>query len=146
MAVFWKGKWKWVLLLLIPLAAAFLLLAAGRDRLPAGATDAERRAFLTSFGWELGEGTDRGTVRIPAEFDAVYENYNGLQLEQGFDLKKYAGKEAGRFQYEITNYPGDNKKIYANLLIYNGKIIGGDVYSAALDGFIHGFSIETKEN
>ena len=145
MRAFLKGKWKWGLLL-IPLAVAILLLAAGRNGLPVGATDPQRRAFLASYGWELGEGTERGTVKIPSEFDAVYENYNTLQLKQGFDLGKYAGKEVRRFQYEVINYPNYSGKIYANLLIYDEKIIGGDIYAAALDGFIHGFSIETKEN
>ena len=140
-----KKKRDW-LLLLVPVLAAALLLIGGRPEGAPGATDGERRKFLESYGWEVGEAYPREPVRIPAVFDAVYEEYNALQLEQGFDLRKYAGKEVERAQYAVTNHPNYSNEIRANLLIFNGKIIGGDVCSVSFGGFMHGFSMKPGEN
>ena len=81
-------------------------------------------------------------VIIPAEFDDVYEKYNELQKEQGFDLSLYASKRVKRWTYEITNYTGYENTgfIHANILVYDGKVIGGDVCSTELNGFMHGFA------
>lgn len=139
-----KGKRKRALLFL-PVAAAVLLLMSGANPSFVGSTEVQRRAFLKQYGWELGEEINRGSVRIPDEFDDVYTQYNEIQLKQGFDLRKYAGKEVERYQYPVTNYPGFPDYIRANLLVFQGKIIGGDVSSVALDGFMHGFFNETLE-
>ena len=44
-----------------------------------------------------------------------------------------------RYTYEVTNYPDAQGTVYANILIYRNKVIGGDVCSADVTGFIHGF-------
>ena len=83
---------------------------------------------------------------IPPEFDEVYEKYNAIQKEQGFDLTKYQGKRVKRWTYAIKNYPGyaaDSGCIHANLLVYEGQVIGGDVCSVELNGFMHGFDYPT---
>jgi len=107
------------------------------------ADEDERKAFLAQFGWETsGEPIEVVEVIIPAEFDEVYENYNKIQLEQDLNLKPYAGYRVKRWTYEITNYKGyENKPGYirANLLVYDGRVIGGDICSVELDGFMHGF-------
>ena len=41
--------------------------------------------------------------------------------------------------YVVTNYEGYSGLVYANLLIYRNRVIGGDVCSADTSGFIHGF-------
>ena len=140
-----KGKRKWALLFL-PVTAVILLLVSVANPSFAGSTETQRRAFLGQYGWELGEEINRGSVRIPEEFDDVYVQYNEIQLKQGFDLRRYAGKEVERYQYPVTNYPGYPEYIRANLLVFQGKIIGGDISSVALNGFMHGFFNETLEN
>ncbi len=53
----------------------------------------ERIAYLSQFGWSVEEeSAEVQEIIIPSEFDEVYENYNKLQLEQGFDLTKYMSK------------------------------------------------------
>ena len=102
----------------------------------------ERIAYLAQFGWSVeGEPEEVKEIIIPAEFDEVYENYNKLQLEQGFDLTKYMSKRVKKWTYTVTNYPGyENKScIRATMLISDGKVIGGDVCSVELNGFMHGF-------
>ena len=76
---------------------------------------------------------------MPSEFDRVFASYNEIQKRQGLDLTKYAGRKVMRYTYEITNYEGEEGKVYANILVYRNKVIGGDICSARVDGFIHGF-------
>ncbi len=106
-------------------------------------TQQERLAFLSQFGWEIEEDPVKvEEVIIPAEFNEVYEKYNQLQLEQNFDLTKYAGRTAKQWTYKIKNYPGygaDCDFIYANILVCEGAVIGGDVSSQEQNGFMRGF-------
>jgi hypothetical protein len=105
------------------------------------ASNEERLLFLSSFGWETDkEPAEVVEVIIPNEFDVVYEKYNAIQKAEGYDLSKYKGKRVKRYTYVIKNYPTKQEAtINANLLVYDNKIIGGDVCSVALGGFIHGF-------
>jgi len=104
-------------------------------------TEEERIAFLQSFGWEVADQPPEvEEVIIPAEFDAVYTDYNATQQAQGFDLEPYAGKRCKRYSYVIANYPDCPDEVRANLLLYKDRIIGGDVCSVLQDGFLHGFS------
>ena len=102
-------------------------------------------AFISTLGWEVDEEPDEvREVVIPSEFDEVYANYNAIQLKQGYDLKKYAGERVKRWTYTVNNYPGyvEEECIKLNILIFEDKVIGGDVCSVRLDGFMHGFSKE----
>ena len=63
--------------------------------------------------------------------------------QQGCDLSKYAGKRCKRYTYVIENYPGQAEGVRANILVYKNKVIGGDVCSVELDGFMHGFAQRT---
>ena len=102
-------------------------------------TDEDRRAFLTSLGYETsGEACESVKVKIPREFDRIYAGYNEIQKVMGFDLSKYKNREVERYTYTVTNYSGYDGTVYANLLVYRGKIIGGDICSASSDGFVHG--------
>lgn len=113
---------------------------AAAVRPEAGETDSERCAFLAYFGWSCeAEPREAYAVTIPKKFDRVYENYNEIQCRQGYDLKKYRGKKVMKYAYRITNYEGYTGEVYANLLVYKNKIIGGDICAASLDGFMHGF-------
>jgi len=101
--------------------------------------NAARITFLNAFGWEISEQpVSIEEVVIPEEFGEIYEEYNVLQQTQGLNLKKYQGKTVRRYTYEVTNYPGQEEKVYANLLIYKDRVIGADICSAKLEGFMHG--------
>lgn len=109
----------------------------------AGKTNEQRVEFLNSFGWEVEpQEAEVLDVIIPKEFDQVFAGYNEIQQAQGLDLSKYGGKQCKRYSYEVLNYPGESENIRANILVYKGKIIGGDVCSLELDGFMHGFVME----
>ena len=103
-------------------------------------TNEDRIAFLRQFGWEVKEDVVAAVeVTIPDEFDKIFTGYNELQKRQGMDLSKYRKKEVMRYTYEITNYGDYEDTVYANVLIYRNRVIGGDVCSADAKGFIHGF-------
>ena len=40
----------------------------------------------------------------------------------------------------MKNYPDSSEEVRINLLVYQGKVIGGDVSSTQLDGFIQGLA------
>ena len=100
----------------------------------------DRIAFLRQFGWEVSpEATESEQVTIPAEFDKIFSGYNEIQKQQGLDLSKYKGKTMMRYTYDVSNYEGYEGRVQANILVYRGKVVGGDICSADINGFIHGF-------
>ncbi len=103
-------------------------------------TSADAANFLSQFGWTV-DGTNAKSVQvtIPSEFDKVFAAYNEIQRAQGLDLSKYKKKELTRYTFEVTNYKGYDGKVYANVLVYRNKVVGGDICSADVTGFVHGF-------
>ena len=102
----------------------------------------DRIAYLESYGWNVTEEPLASQeLLIPDEMDESYDDYLALQEEQGFDLKQYAGKRVKRYTYEITNYPTGETGIQANLLVYRNTVVGGEVLSPRLDGFLHGLTM-----
>ena len=96
--------------------------------------------FLSQFGWQVNATpVEVKTVTIPSEFDKVFAAYNELQKAQGLNLLKFKNKEVTRYTFSITNYADYNGTVYANVLVYRNKVIGGDICSADVSGFIHGF-------
>ena len=109
-------------------------------------TEGARMDFLRQFGWEVGDAcVEEVEVQIPADFDKILNAYNEIQKSQGLDLSKYKGKTVQRYTYEIKNYPDYDGTVYANIIIYKNRVIGGDVYSADVSGFIQGFEMPKTE-
>ena len=129
---------------------AVILLLSGRGRVEASGTaptsvkniktNEARVDFLAAYGWEVTPEADSvQEVLIPKEFDSMFEEYNAMQTAQGFDLSKYRGKRVMRYVYKVENHPGGSREVYATLLMHKNTVIGGDIQSPELDGFIHGF-------
>ena len=66
---------------------------------------------------------------IPEKFTPVYERYNSLLEQNGYSLVPYKGKECTRYTYLI---PSVNAR--ANIIVYDGKVIGGDISGITIDG------------
>lgn len=99
-----------------------------------------RREFLRQFGWEVGDSElESIEITVPDEFDKIMTEYNEIQRRQGLDLSKYKGKKVMRYTYQVTNYEGYDGTVYANIIVYKNKVIGGDICTADVKGFIHGF-------
>ncbi len=113
------------------------------DMLLSAETHDERMKFISQFGWKIDEDPVQvKEVVIPTENDDVYIAYNDIQRSQGFDLSEFAGERAKCWTYTVKNYGGyENQEcIHINILVHDGMVIGGDVCSVELDGFMHGFS------
>lgn len=97
-------------------------------------------AFLAQFGWVVDAGSaETAEVTVPASFDKVFAGYDQLQHAQGLDLSAYKGKRVTRYTFTVTNYDDWDGTVYANVLVYRNRVVGGDVCSADVNGFIHGF-------
>ena len=107
-------------------------------------TNDNRIAYLESYGWQVNpEPLSVEEMLIPEEFDETYAEYLALQESQGFNLKEYCGKRVKHYTYEITNYPTGETGVQAALLVYKNTVIGGEVLSVQLNGFLHGLEMPT---
>ena len=124
-------------LILLAAAAVWLIIrltGAGSSGIP-GETNRQRLEYIQSFGWETGITHSKvEEIRIPVEFDEVYEEYNAIQRSQGFDLRKYRAHTVKKYTYEISRTDDDPVQLLADLLVENGVIIGADVTSAEAGG------------
>lgn len=105
--------------------------------LPAVTSADSLRDYLASFGWETDGQPTTDEVVLPQTFGPSYEDYLECQRLCGFSLEDYAGKTVTRYSYHITNYPTGENAVQADLLLYQGQVIGGDIRSADLNGFLH---------
>ena len=131
-------------------AAVVLLIALGggdsaptvsMSTAPAADTNDARVQFLTDLGWEVTPSpAETGEVRIPKAGDEVFDRYNELQKSQGYDLNKYAGKKVMRYVYQINNFPEAKEPVYATVLVYKDRIIGGDITDTTPGGRVQGFA------
>ena len=141
-----KVNIKKVLIGLIAAAAliiALVSLLGKNDSEPAAVTtmsdNDSRVQFLESQGWQVTTSPKEASqVKIPQEQSPVYSRYNDLQKSQGYDLTEYAGKTVMRYVYQVNNYPDSDQPVYATLLVYKNKIIGGDVTDTAAKGAVQG--------
>jgi hypothetical protein len=114
-------------------AAAFALTACGGKGESSAAAIAagepsQRIDYFASHGWEVEEVSEQ-SVTIPHSFSAVYEEYALMQDRQGLPLRKYAGRNARLFTYEVKNYSPDSKKMLAELLVCDNTAVASMVYS-----------------
>lgn len=129
-----------VVALLLSLLLCFFAGRLGQNATPsvslAGALDPLCRQTLSDYGWTASELVCQEDFTLPDSFGASYDGFLALQQEAGFDLTPYAGKTVLRYTYRIENYPLASDVIYADLLLYQEQVIGGDIRSTSLDGFL----------
>ena len=101
---------------------------------PAGKTAEQRRMYLERLGYATLESETHREVVIPGDFDMVYTSYNNMQKKADFNLSEYKGLKVGLYTYKLKPLAEIND-IEANLLVYRGKIIGGDIFCSRADGF-----------
>ena len=135
-------------------AIAALIFLGGNDSQPTVSmttpatadTNEARVKFLTDLGWEVTTSPAEATeVKIPRSDDEVFARYNELQKSQGYDLTKYAGKKVMRYVYQVENFPGAKEPVYATVLVYKDKIIGGDITDTTPGGRVQGFGMRNAE-
>ena len=100
-------------------------------------TNADRINFIKGKGYTvLSEQPESKTVTLPECFSQVYSNYNDIQLLSGYDLSNYKGCEVVIYTYKINAPKGYTEECVINIIVYNNRVIGGDVSSVALGGFM----------
>lgn len=125
-----------VLVGIILLASAHHAASAGAEPVYTVRNEKSRVAYLRQYGWEVASpAVSESEVLIPRSFSDVFESYNELQKQQGFDLSDYCGLEVELYTYQVLNY-GEN--VVAQLYVLSGSVIGADVHSTQLDGFMTG--------
>jgi len=117
----------------------------GNDGEERGMTsEVDRHWYLEKMGRTAAEAPiSVQEIELPEAFPPVLEEYNRLQLQQGFDLKKYAGKRITVYTYELYN-EDSSSLLFVSLYQYKDRIVGGDVHSPALNGYIG--PIQATEN
>lgn len=140
-----QPKTRTLLLTLGAFALLALLLGIGALRgsraiaAELASTPGERMEFLSELGWEVDPASETAQeIHIPERFGEVYESYNRLQLQQGYDLEPYRGMDCSLYTYEVTNWPDKSQTVLADLCIYRDRVIAGDIHSTSLDGFMIG--------
>ena len=88
----------------------------------------QRIGYFASHGWEVEEIAEKDII-VPSEFSQDYEDYARIQDKQGLPLRKYAGKNAQLYVYEVKNYSPESHKMLAELLVCNDTAIASMVYS-----------------
>ena len=131
--------------LLIALAAAAALIIAlisllgGKEdtSVPTMSDNDNRVAFLEAQGLQVTTSPkEAGQVKIPTEMTPVYSRYNELQKSQGYDLSQYAGKTVMRYVYEVKPAQETDQPVYATLLVYKNRIVGGDITDTGANGTV----------
>ena len=123
-----------------------LVTANKAAELPKNALDYNSRVeFVSGLGYSVDktEKEKSSQVEIPHIFPEIYEEYNGIQKAAGYDLHKFSGKKVTLYVLKI-NYP-QRDDVYANLLVYDGSIIGGDITALSVsDGFMLPLIVNNK--
>ena len=152
-----KSKIAALIVAIIAIIVA-VVMVAGKSDSPAATDSAinvkaenaeQRAAFLSQFGWKFAPDPVEVTeVIVPSDFSKGYTEYAEMNKAAGFDLEPYKGLRAKRWTYDILNYPGYENKtgyIQANILVYEGKVIGGDICSLEQGGFLHSFEFPMQK-
>ncbi len=87
-----------------------------------------RRRFLEQYGWKTGNKTFfKETMTLPANPEDFSKEYEELQNRQGLTLVPYLGKTLQKYTYPVTNHPNAKAPVYANVLLYRGRIVACDI-------------------
>lgn len=131
-----SGAGRTALLLAVLFTAAALLFARGDGGDGLDGTEG-RCAYIARFGLQADPASEEiKEVELPEVFDAVLESYNTLQLSAGCDLREAAGKRCLCCSYDLVGYPGWDGRVIATLYIYRSRVIGGDIHTADVRGFM----------
>ena len=107
----------------------------------------DRVQYLLGCGWEVEPEPEAiEEIVVPEDFGEIFQQYNQLQQEQGFDLSRQKGQRLKRYTYVVLNYPNEPDYVRANLLICKNKVVGGDICSLRVQGgFLHGLRDQPQE-
>lgn len=122
-----KNAKKLAALVFIFAIAAAIIFPLLRDSGRHAETAQDAADYLVSRGIEAIFLAEK-EITIPADFGEVYARYNVLQRESGFDLLPHRAHSAKLYTFSVPDASE------AHVIVCCGKIIGGDISSAPLNG------------
>lgn len=103
--------------------------------------EASRLAYIRSLGYTpAGPAQVQETVTIPQWFDPTYAAYNTQLRRAGFDLSSWRGYEVTRYTYLLQDGSDQGEPLQLHLLLWEDRLIGGDVCSPLAGGFLTGLT------
>ncbi len=101
----------------------------------------DRIEFLSQFGIRVsGDTAEQEDFSMPETLDRVLLSYNEIQKAQGLDLSPYCRKRVTRYTYKVENYKNPDLAVYANVIVYRHRVIGGDICASGEGGFVLPFT------
>lgn len=130
-------KYRFIIATLV-FAAVLLLIIVGLFSID-NATNRMVIDYVESLGWKIEQSPlEISHLTVPNSFDAVYDTYNSIQLNSGFDLVPFKGKNVSRYSYRVLNHEkSDTTEVIVSVLVYDSRIIAGDICSTEANGFMH---------
>lgn len=97
--------------------------------------------YLQELGWQVeSDPIETLDLQLPQQLTESWGDYAAMQDEQGFPFTDYAGQPIRRYTFRVTNYPGVESGVQANLYLCEDVLIGGDVVATGKGGFQHGLA------
>ena len=75
-------------------------------------------------------------LQLPENLEQSHSEYVALQEALGLPFADYSGKTVSRYTYSVNNYPDYAGAVQADLYVYDGQIIGGDIIASGENGFV----------
>lgn len=97
--------------------------------------------YLQGLGWQVeSDPIETLDLQLPQQLTESWGDYAAMQDEQGFAFTDYAGQPIRRYTFRVTNYPGVESGVQANLYLCEDVLIGGDIVATGKGGFQHGLA------
>ena len=97
--------------------------------------------YLQGLGWQVeSDPIETLDLQLPQQLTESWGDYAAMQDEQGFPFTDDAGQPIRRYTFRVTNYPGVESGVQANLYLCEDVLIGGDVVATGKGGFQHGLA------
>lgn len=95
-------------------------------------------SYIENLGWQIEQRpAEISHITLPEDFDIIYQTYNALQKESGFDLTAYKGQRLTRYSYRVLNHEKSaQEEIRANVFVFQQQIVATDISTASAGGFM----------
>ena len=88
------------------------------------ADTAEMADYLQQLGWQVEpDPIETLDLQLPQTLGDTWGDYAAMQAEQGLPFADFAGQPIRRYTFRITNYPGMDGGVQANLYLCGGTLL-----------------------
>lgn len=135
--MFFKTKKYRVILTALLAAILAILVIFGMFSIDS-ATNSLAISYIENLGWQIEQRpAEISHITLPEDFDIIYQTYNALQKESGFDLTPYKGQRLARYSYRVLNHEKSaQEEIRANVFVFQQQIVAADISTASAGGFM----------